>query len=229
MDGPGVEEIKRYLGLDQDPVQVLKPVWQDAALRRAVLATRGLRCVREDRWECLVNFLCSSMKQIVHIRALNRRLRQEIGNRRENDSLFPGPEEIAAAGEAKLRAIGLGYRARYVYETARLVSDGRFDLEELDAFATEEAGQKLRILPGVGEKIAHCVLLYGWRRFDAFPIDVWMARIMQALYYPERRVAPPFPLLHQKSRELFGPLRGLAQCHLFHYARTRTDFLQKKR
>lgn len=227
-DFTGAARVIHYLGLDEDPHTLLAPYLDEPRLREAFLATSGLRCVREPWWECTVNFICSSLKQIVHIRQLNRNLRERCGRPHPaGGHCFPTPEEIADAGEASLRSIGLGYRARFLHLAAEKIASGTFRPEDLEPLSTPDAALKLRELPGIGDKVAKCILLYGFRRFDAFPVDVWIARIMHEWYFPRRRKLPTPLQINRKSQRLFGDHRGLAQCHLFHYARTQAVFSRK--
>lgn len=215
--------IIHYLGLDDDPRALLAPYLKDPRLKEAFQATAGLRCVREPWWECTANFVCSSLKQIVHIRQLNAALRVSLGQPHPAGGYcFPTPAEIEAAGESALRSIKLGYRAKFLHQTAGEIIRGNFAPEHLHDLPTEAAALRLRTLPGIGDKIAKCILLYAFRRFDAFPVDVWIARIMKEWYFPRGRKLPTFQQIEDKSKRLFGEHRGLAQCHLFHYARTRT-------
>lgn len=217
-----------YLGLDDDPRQILAPYLDEPRLREAFNATSGLRCVREPWWECMCNFICSSLKQIIHIRQLNAALRRQLGDPHpDGGHTFPDAKKIFQAGEASLRSLGLGYRAKFLHQTAQAVVESRFNPEQLSPLPTGEAALCLRALPGIGDKIAKCILLYGFRRFDAFPVDVWIARIMKEWYFPRGRKLPTAKQIDRKSRRLFGQHRGLAQCHLFHYARTQAVFSKK--
>lgn len=190
----------------------------DPHLTTALAATRGLRCVREPWWECMANFICSSLKQIPHISALNKALRDRLDA--GSDGSFPGPDRIARAGEARLRTLGLGFRARSLHRTAMEICEGRFSWHDLDRLDTPAAAARLQTLPGIGPKIAHCILLHAADRLDAFPVDVWVSRLLHTLYFPKRRKPLRLRDIEAFSRDHFGPLRGVAQLHLFHWFRT---------
>jgi len=210
--------IRNFFCLDLDLPATLGEGSHDPWIQMATHTHPGLRPVREDPWECLVNFLCSSLKQIVQIQQINARLRSAFGGKQ---GAFPSIEVLAQAGEQALRQCGLGYRAKHVAQTARIVSQSPNLLTIPSSLPTSLAAQKLEQLPGVGPKISRCVLLYAYSRWDAFPVDVWVDRLIRELYFPRRR--KPFRLeeLEQWSHHQFGPGRGLAQLCLFHWYRTR--------
>lgn len=210
--------IRNYFCLDLNLSELLGPMTQDAWLRQASHSHPGLRPVREDSWECLVNFLCSSLKQIVQIQQINSRLRSHFGG---VTRAFPSAQTLAEAGENALRSCALGYRARHVWQTAQLVAETPDLLQIPVSRSTSWAAQHLEQLPGVGPKISRCVILYAYSRWDAFPVDVWVDRLIRELYFPRRR-KPFHPReLEFWSRKQFGPTRGLAQLRLFHWFRTR--------
>ncbi|NCY20411.1 hypothetical protein EBX31_00455 [bacterium] len=212
--------IAQYFCLDLDLPKALAKGGKDPWLTMALQTHPGLRPVRDDPWECLVNFICSSLKQIVQIRQINARLRAAFGGK---EKTFPSAQTLAQAGEKNLRACALGYRARHVFQTSEILSLSPAFLDLPTGLSTWVAAQHLEQLPGVGAKISRCVLLYAYSRWDAFPVDVWVARLIRELYFPRRR--KPFGLeeIEQWSGHQFGESRGLAQLLLFHWYRTRPD------
>jgi N-glycosylase/DNA lyase len=218
--------ITEYVGIDEDLPGIIRSFPVDPTLSEAVNACRGLRLLRQDPWECLASFICSSTKQIVQIREIIRLLCRDFGTAIPAQSVdgiahsFPMPEAIASTSEARLRRCKLGFRAPYILGTARRVWSGQLDLDGLRGLSTDEAREALIECPGVGRKIADCVLLFAYGRQDAFPIDVWVQRILKNIYFKgKRRVSA------QRLREFplhyFGANAGYAQQYLFHYARTR--------
>src|SRR5690606_21316290 len=156
----------------------------DEPLRRAIAWCPGLRLLRQPKWECLGTFITSSLKQVPHIRKMSLTLRERFGKRLNVPGggeirAWPDPAALAAAGEAALRACGLGYRAPYLHRTASLVAGSEIDLEALASLPGPEAAMALRSLPGVGAKVAACALLFGWEMADAFPVDVWVERVLR--------------------------------------------------
>jgi len=213
-----VPTLERYLSLDLDLDPLLSSASRDPWLPRARETHPGLRPLREDPWECLANFICSSLKQIVQIRQINARLRRAFGGPQRD---FPSPQRLARAGEKGLRQCQLGYRARHLAATAKILAQQPGFLEIPQAWSTEQAAEHLKQLPGVGPKISRCVLLYAYGRWDAFPVDVWVTRLLRQLYFPKRRRPLRLHDWEIWSQKQFGPARGLAQLALFHWYRTR--------
>ena len=218
------ETLWRYLGLDVGLERIL-PTFpaDDRHLGAALAYVPGLRICRQPAWECLATFITSSLKQIVHIRQISLTLRERFGKECRLGEFtmyaYPTPEKLAAAGEAALRDCGLGYRAKSVARAAECVASGQISLN-LDDLDDASARARLCEFHGVGEKIADCVLLFAYGRFAAFPIDVWVERVLRRLYAPRgrertwsRREMQAF------AARQFGPHAGYAQQYLFHYAR----------
>ncbi len=218
VSGVSAPQIRHYFSLDLDLESLRSTFPEDAHLQKAAQELSGLRIIRDDPWECMVNFLCSSQKQIPQIVLLNHRLRTQLPGRSPNS--FPGPEAIYQSGESTLRRYRLGYRARFVHGVARDIHLKQWNPDRLRDLTTDEASDYLCRLPGVGPKIAHCILLYGHQRLDAFPIDVWMSRILQHLYFQKRKKPLSAPLLFDFARDYFGPYCGYAQLILFHAFRS---------
>ena len=211
--------LERYLSLDLDLNRLLFPIaLQDQWLPEARATHPGLRPLREDPWECLANFICSSLKQIVQIRQINDRLRRSFGGPSRD---FPSPARLARAGEKGLRQCQLGYRAKHLAGTARILAKQPELLDIPGTWSTERAAEHLEQLPGVGPKISRCVLLYAYGRWDAFPVDVWVIRLLRHLYFPKRKKPLRLRDWEEWSFRQFGPARGLAQLALFHWYRTR--------
>jgi N-glycosylase/DNA lyase len=220
----GLELLGHHLALDENLPEIIGTFPDDVPMRSAVAACRGLRLLRQEPWECLASFICSSTKQIVQIRQIVRELCTRLGDPvRVPEGVspwhaFPAPDRIVAAGEASLRACKLGFRAPYLLDAAHRVSDGRLDLAGLGTMDTEAARAALMSIHGVGRKIADCVLLFAYGRQDAFPIDVWVRRALKDLYFPKARQVTA-SRLERFSATYFGPYAGYAQQYLFHYAR----------
>lgn len=197
----------------------------DPHLRAAVDACHGLRLLRQDPWECLASFILSSTKQIVQIRQIVRILCERFGTPvvagigPRDAFAFPTARRIASLTETDLRACKMGFRAKYLLTAARRVEAGELDLEAIRAMPLEVARDELMKLPGVGEKIADCVLLFAYGFSKAFPVDVWVARVLGSCYFKGRRTRPD--QLRRFAARHFGPNAGYAQQYLFHYIRTK--------
>jgi len=171
--------------MDLDLAGVLASFPTDDAMRSAIIACKGLRLLRQDPWECLASFILSSTKQIVQIRQIVAMLCERFGEsipaapQFAHAFAFPTPARLARATEAELRACKMGFRAPYLLATARSVTEGKIDLERLRQLPVEIARDELLNLPGVGRKIADCVLLFAYGFPTAFPVDVWVIKALQ--------------------------------------------------
>ncbi len=218
--------LKQYLQLDLDLGAVLLSFPDDEPMRTAVRACRGLRLLRQDPWECLASFILSSTKQIVQIQQIVTLLCARFGEPLLGEPAhgpayaFPTPTRLARATENELRECKMGFRAPYLLATANAIAAGQFDLTAMGSLPVEIARRELMQLPGVGRKIADCVLLFAYGFQAAFPVDVWVMKALRQLYFPRRR--PNLRRLHQFSAEHFGPNAGYAQQYLFHYMRTQS-------
>src|SRR5205823_4447997 len=174
------------------------------------------------KWECLATFICSSMKQVAHIRQISGKLRQRFGEPRNIGEyvihIFPPARRIAASSEKELRGCALGYRAKNLLGTARAVASDEADLESWSGLTNVDLRARLCELPGVGAKVANCVMLFAYERRRAFPIDVWIERVLRQQYFPRNKKISP-EQLRTFSETYFGEHGGYAQQYLFHHAR----------
>jgi N-glycosylase/DNA lyase len=229
--------LREFLQCDEDLADILKTFPDDEPMRAAVASCRGLRLLRQDPWECLASFILSSTKQIVQIRQIIAFLSERFGaplvrpsntfspvNRespveRGLDFSFPSPQRIAACSETELRDCKMGFRAPSLLHAAREIAEGKFDLEKVQTLDYAAARTELMTLHGVGGKIADCVLLFAYGFDTAFPVDVWVERALQQLYFPRRRASHKRLLKFATTH--FGPHAGYAQQYLFHYVRVK--------
>ncbi len=217
--------LQRYLQTDVDLGTILLTFPDDDAMRASVAACGGLRLLRQDPWECLASFILSSTKQIVQIQQIIRLLCARFGTPlpvppgHEPVHAFPSAAQLARASEAELRACKMGFRAPNLLTVARRVASGAMNLECVRTRSLADARAALVELPGVGEKIANCVLLFAYGFPQSFPVDVWVQKAMRELYFPKRRPSPE--RLRRFVETYFGPHAGYAQQYLFHYMRTR--------
>jgi len=221
--------LARYLDGNGEPHDLTDSLpWRsDAHLACCLAAFRGLRILRQPFDETLLCFLCSATKQIVQIKQMVALLAERHGAPllersafSEQPSLLPWRlptwAELATVPEAQLRACQLGFRARFIHETAQFLAARPGWLEETEALAYAVAKERLCSLPGVGEKVADCVLLFGAGRLEAFPVDTWILKAMAARY--GLHGWKPAQVAHF-GRAHFGPLAGLAQQYLFSWER----------
>lgn len=221
-----------YLQTNIDLSSVLLSFPDDLPMRTAVTACRGLRLLRQDPWECLASFILSSTKQIVQIQQIVAELCHRFGEPvmvppgHVPMHAFPSASRLAACAESDLRACKMGFRAPNLLRTAKIIAAGELNLAGLKTRTVSAAREELVNLPGVGNKIADCVLLFAYGFQDAFPVDVWVMKALRQLYFPNRRVGAKrvakFTATH------FGANAGYAQQYLFHYMRTHWTELAKR-
>lgn len=216
--------VSRYLDLDRDYGEVARLLAEkDDLVGRMAAEMPGLRLLRQEPWETLGSFALSSHNNIPRIKRMVHEIASRYGGLVERNGtryhLFPSPERIARLTEDELRRCGLGFRAPYLLGIARAVDGGELDIGELRRLPLEDAKRRLMRLPGVGEKISECVLLFGFGKSDAFPIDVWIKRVMEELYFAGRE--QPYTVLREFARKRFGDMAGFAQNWLYHRARSR--------
>jgi N-glycosylase/DNA lyase len=212
-------ELNNYLGLASNfAAQIDTLPWRSDAHLAACLETfPGLRILRQPFGETLLCFLCSATKQIVQIKQMVALLAEHHGAAiSPGHHRLPTWDELARVSELQLLSCKLGFRARYISETARFIAANPGWLEATETAPYATAKERLCTLPGVGEKVADCVLLFGAGRLEAFPVDVWILKTMARRYGLDGW--KPAQVAHF-GRTHFGPLAGLAQQYLFSYER----------
>ncbi len=211
--------LRRYFDLDRDYSVIVREYGDCPCAEEAFTRLPGLRILRQPAWEALCTFLLSQNNNTARIGKLVRAMCTRYGARVEAFGreiyAFPEPEALSSAGAEALRALGCGYRAEYLAGTAQMVLEG-FPLEELADMPYEDAREKLMELPGVGPKVADCVLLFGCGHLSAYPVDVWVARLSRAWLGIEGKTSRA---LADNARARFGPHAGILQQYLFHCAR----------
>jgi N-glycosylase/DNA lyase len=220
--GATSKKVSNYFSLDHPLAEICAAFPRDPAMVAARDFCRGLRIIRQPLWECLATFICSSMKQVAHIRQISLALRSSFGKRITLDGnhvfAFPSAERLAEASEEELRTCALGYRAKNLLTTARRVSNREADLEAWRNLPDDELRARLCELPGVGAKVANCVMLFAYERLRAFPIDVWIERVLTEKYFARKRKVTA-RTLREFCDSYFGEHGGYAQQYLFHHAR----------
>jgi N-glycosylase/DNA lyase len=215
--------LRQFLQLDANLSTIVATFPRDQPMQESLRACHGLRLLRQDPWECLASFICSSTKQIVQIQQNMAALCKTFGaaapvpGGHATAYSFPSAERLASVREAELRGCKMGFRAPYVLGTARAIVNGEVDLEAVRKMELGRAREELLKLPGVGVKIADCVLLFAYGFDQAFPVDVWIMKAVQQLYFPKRRAS--LKRLRHFTETHFGPHAGYAQQYLFHYMR----------
>ena len=200
----------KYLALDEDYDAIDRDILSRSdspALRDAVEYGRGIRILRQEPWEAVCSFIISQNNNIPRIKKIIAALSEKYGEPLGGGNFaFPTAKSLADAGVTELFSMRTGFRAKYIADAASRVSDGRLDLSALTG-DTAECVKKLCEVKGIGPKVALCSLLFGFGRYDAFPIDVWIRRVMEK-YFPK-----------DFTPESLGPYAGIAQQYLFYYER----------
>ena len=213
-----VEKYVTLSGQNLDLEKILATLPQDECLSSLIQRFGGLRIIQQYPWECLAHFILSAFNNIKRIQQMSERLSYEYGRGHQLDNKtfyrFPHPSAVARATEKELRQLGLGYRAPYLLATARLVDSGKINLGELKSLAYEEIKENLLQCPGVGEKVVECVLLFAYSQWQAFPVDVWIERLIRQNYFPRRRKIS-LKRLQGWAKGYFGPYAGYAQQYFY--------------
>ena len=222
-EGKDASFLRSYLRLDDDLPEILASINRDEVIAEAINGLKGLRLVRQDLWECLISFICATYANIPRIRGIVENLSRRFGERIEcGDDVFygfPSGKVLAKATLGELVDCGLGFRARYVQRTARALCEG-FDLEGLKGMSYEDARKRLLTLTGVGLKVADCILLFSLNKLEAFPVDVWISRIMFEHYHRQLPLYSPstrYRRINEFGRCYFGEYAGYAQEYLYHH------------
>jgi N-glycosylase/DNA lyase len=231
------EFVQNYFGLNDDLTKIKSCVGKDDYVRSALQRFEGLRIVRQLPWECLISFICATYKSIAAIELMLKKLSIKYGEKQVFDGLdfytFPTIERLANARENELQECGLGYRAKYVQKTAKKILDETINLEYLKALPYFEGRKALLEFSGVGFKVADCVLLFSLEKMEAFPVDVWVKRVILNHYanqLPSETVKKmqshnsltnsEYQKIGDFARSYFGRYAGYAQEYLFHFERT---------
>jgi len=231
------DSVRDYFGLHDDLPKIFSRISKDKQIERAVEMFDGLRILRQSPWECLISYICATYKNISAIKQMLSNLSKKFGDKTRFDGhdfyAFPTQEKLAKATVEELAECGLGYRAEYVSETARMVYENGLELEHLRDMVYEKARDELLVFPGVGLKAADCVLLFSLGKLEAFPVDAWIRRVILKYYakhFPSdfvRKISTEKSLTVSEYRKLnlfgrryFGEYAGYAQEYLYHYERT---------
>lgn len=202
------EKWEFYLGLadDYDAIRSSFPA-EDCYLRDAMEAGKGIRILHQDGFEVLISFIISQNNNIARIKKCISRVCERYGKRTDAGYLFPDPETLACAEREELKELGLGYRDEYIPAISRAVLSGEFSFDYIEKNDGNAVLKYLAGFKGIGPKVASCVALFGFGKFDAFPVDVWIKRILDG-HYPG-----------MKDGRYFGKYAGIAQQYMFYYER----------
>ena len=221
------EAVTDYFDLGRDYEQIKKQLSKiDKNVSNSIKYGEGIRILNQDLWETIISFIISANNNIPRIKGIIERLSNKYGNEIEWNGAtyytFPTPEQLKDVTVQEYRELGLGFRDVRLYETTHMILDKKVDLEELQNEPdTMKVREELLTLSGVGPKVADCILLFSsLKRFDVFPIDVWVRRVMNELYIKnEDETKVNKKQIEQLAQEKFGNLAGIAQQYLFYWKR----------
>lgn len=197
----------------------------DDNMKKSIEFGSGIRILNQDLWEMIISFIISANNNIPRIKGIIDRISKRVGKRLEwrgkEYYLFPTISEMASLSVADFRELGAGFRDKRLYKTTQMILNGEVSLEFLEKCNnTDLIREELLKLDGVGEKVADCIMLFALKRFDSFPIDVWVRRVMNTLYiHNEDETKVSKKDINNAANELFGDIRGMAQQYLFYWAR----------
>ena len=220
------EECIDYFDLNTDYENIKNKLSKiDNNLKQSIQNGEGIRILNQDLWETLISFIISANNNIPRIKGIIERLSLNYGNRiiwkdREYFT-FPTPENLSKASIEDLRKLGLGFRDIRVYETTRSINENKYKLQELENEQNiEKLREELLKFPGVGPKVADCIMLFSLKKLEVFPIDVWVRRVMNELYIKkEDETKVNKKEIEKLAKDKYGNLAGLAQQYLFYWRR----------
>lgn len=217
-EGADEDELIDYFALDIPLDDILKDIDRDELIHSAVESCRGLRIIRQPRWECLISYICATCANIPGITMRIENLSKRFGECAKLDGhefyTFPKPENIAEACLSDVRECKVGYRDKFISGAAKYVCDEPDRLEKIARLDYEDAKSELMKLNGVGPKVADCVLLFAFEKYEAVPVDVWIERILRTKYIGgDKKLSYAKASLY--AREHFGKFAGYAQEYLF--------------
>ena len=227
LDGDIKDEVSKYFDLERNYEEIKEKLLKiDENMQISVKYGEGIRILNQDLWETIISFIISANNNIPRIKGIIERISKaygkEIKYKGKSYYTFPSPEELKDVTIKEYRELGLGFRDVRLYETTKMILDKKVDLDELrNNPNTLEVREKLLTLSGVGPKVADCILLFSTlKRFEVFPIDVWVRRVMNDLYIKE----PDEKKVNKKkieklANDKFGDLAGMAQQYLFYWRR----------
>lgn len=201
----------RYFDLERDYSAIIRSFNNDSAIARGAVAGSGIRIFRQDPWETLISFIISQNNNIPRIKKIIDALCRLLGEEKCGIYSFPTAEKILEAGIDGLAPIKSGFRAKYIIDAATKVLSGEVDLNRIAAEGYTAALEELKLIKGVGDKVANCVLLFGFGYYEAFPIDVWVKRVIEKYYSADF------------DPKTLGEYAGIAQQYLFYYERSIQD------
>ena len=223
-EGNIAEVCQEYFDLNTDYDYIKNTLSNvDEYLKQSISYGHGIRILKQDLWETLISFIISANNNIPRIKMIIERICRKYGKKIEFENreyyTFPRPGELKNATVQDFRDLGLGFRDIRVYETVQKVLSNKINLTELEEEQNvQDLRNKLLEIPGVGPKVADCIMLFALKKYEVFPIDVWVRRVISELYFDKNEQKPQ--VIQKFAKEKYGNLAGLAQQYLFFWRRS---------
>jgi len=208
-----------------DMEEIIKSISKDKTTKMAVKKYLGLRLIRQDPFQCFISFIVSSNSNIQKIKSSLEKISIKFGKKIQFDNkefyMFPEPKKIANATIQEIQNCGVGYRAKFIIDAAKMVESRQIDFDQLKKSNYQNAKETILTVPGIGNKVADCILLFSLDKLEAFPLDRWMIRILKKYYLGKFELETKsitekqYNTLHEKIVKHFGPYAGYAQQFLF--------------
>jgi N-glycosylase/DNA lyase len=225
----GIKSIKNsktdFFRKNDNMQEIMKSISKDKTVKKAIKQYEGLRIFKQDPFQCMISFIISSNSNIQKIKNSLEKITAKFGVKvhiqNKEFFLFPKPEKLAKASIEEIKKCGVGYRAPFIKQAAQMVFSKKIDFEYLKKCDYKEAKKNICLIPGVGNKVADCILLFSLNKLEAFPLDTWMIKILEKYYSNEFKIETKtitqkqYEILHEKIVNYFGPYCGYAQQFLF--------------
>ena len=215
--------------------KIIKSISKDKTVKIAVKKFQGLRILRQDPFQCLISFIISSNSNIPKIKSnlenISKKFGKKIKFQNQEFFLFPNPKKLAKISINEITSCGVGYRAKFIKEAAKIIDKKEIDFDYLKKCDYQDAKENICQIPGVGNKVADCVLLFSLDKLEAVPLDRWIIRILGKYYAKKFEMKTKtitekqYDILHKKIVDHFGPFAGYSQQFLFKMER---EIYQKK-
>ncbi len=208
-----------------DVNEIIKSISKDRVTKKAVKQYLGLRILEQDPFQCMISFIVSSNSNIQKIKNSLEKISRKFGDKIEFEDqeffLFPKPEKLAKASINEIKSCGVGYRSKFIKDAANMMALKKIDFKTLKKTDYQNAKKEICLIPGIGNKVADCILLFSLNKLEAFPLDRWMIRILERYYSDKFQLETKtitekqYEILHEKIVNYFGPYAGYAQQFLF--------------
>ena len=205
--------------------KIIKSISKDEIVKKSVKQYEGLRIFKQDPFQCMISFIISSNSNIQKIKNSLEKIVKKFGKKVKIQNkeffLFPKPEKLANASIEEIKKCGVGYRAPFIKQASKMIVLKKINFKYLEKCDYEKAKKNIRLIPGVGNKVADCILLFSLNKLEAFPLDTWMIKILEKYYSNEFQIETKtitekqYQILHEKIVNYFGPYCGYAQQFLF--------------